>query len=72
VTRAVTCALVLASGLGLLDGCGGESRAQAQYAAIVAGCKASLDITRDAGDAGATSDVEDGCKAALLAWEHDK
>lgn len=66
------CALVLAIGFAALASCSGQSRSEAQYAAIVAGCKAGLDIERDAGEAGAVNETAEGCRAALRSWEHAK
>jgi hypothetical protein len=53
----------------LVDCGGAQPKAQAQLAAIVAGCKVSLGIERDAGEAGAVGETEQGCRAALHAWE---
>lgn len=64
-------ALVLACGAGFVGldcGAAAPSAAQVQGAAIVAGCKVSLDLVRDGGEAGAIDDVETGCEAALKAW----
>jgi len=52
--------------------CGSVTRSEANYAAIVAGCKASLDIERDAGEAGAENKTAEGCRAALDSWERAK
>lgn len=66
------CALVLTV-CAVIDACSGsQAKEQAQYAAIVAGCKAGLDISRDAGEAGQTGEIEKGCSAELRAWEHAK
>lgn len=66
-------ALVLACCVGALADCSGaQDKAQAQLAAITAGCEVSLSIERDAGEAGAAYDTAKGCKAALHSWEHAK
>lgn len=63
-------AAVLGVGACLLVNCSGaQSKAQAQLATITAGCKVALGIERDAGDAGATNQTEQGCRASLHAWE---
>lgn len=66
------CALVLTV-CAVIDACSGsQAKEQAQYAAIVAGCKAGLDISRNAGEAGQTGEIEKGCAAELRSWEHQK
>lgn len=68
-----TLAAALGVGACLLASCGGaQSKTQAQLVAITAGCQAALDIERDAGEAGATSQTERGCRASLHAWEGTK
>ncbi|HEY6824146.1 MAG TPA: hypothetical protein VI195_06875 [Steroidobacteraceae bacterium] len=64
--------LLGANALCLADCGGAQPKAQAQLAAIVAGCKVSLDLERDAGEAGAIGETEQGCRAALHTWERAK
>lgn len=51
---------------------GSQAKDQAKLGAIVAGCKASLDIARDGGEAGAADAIEKGCGAELHVWEKEK
>lgn len=51
-------ALVLGIGACVVVACSGaQDKAQVQLATITAGCKASLDLERDAGEAGAADDT---------------
>lgn len=68
-------ALVAALGAGAmcLASCSGaQTKDQAKLAAIVAGCKESLDIARDGGEAGAADAIAKGCAAELHVWENGK
>ncbi len=68
--KLIACLVGGAVGVVLAYGCGGNvAPAQAQLAAITAGCKVSLDLVRDSGAAGAIDEVEDGCRTSLKAWE---
>lgn len=46
-----------------------QTKTQVDLAAITDSCATTLAVTRDAGEAGATDDIERGCKAELKAWE---
>lgn len=71
--RHVTLALVLGIAALCMASCSGaQTKSQAELAAIVAGCEVSLDLERDAGEAGAASETGDGCRAALHSWERTK
>ena len=69
---ALAVALGIGAGLLAVCSCSGQPKAEAQYVAIVAGCEVALDIERDAGEAGATNETAEGCRAALHSWEHAK
>lgn len=59
--------------LGLVAACGAaQDKSEAAYAAIVAGCKVSLDIDRDAGEAGAVDTEAKACDKTLKVWESHK
>lgn len=49
---------------------GAQDKNEATYAAIVAGCKVSLDVDRDAGAAGAVDDESRACDKTLKVWEN--
>lgn len=70
MNRDIKAALVLACGIGCVVGCSGaQDKSKATYAAIVAGCKVSLDLDRDAGAAGAIDDEARACHETLKVWE---
>jgi len=63
-------AFLIAQGFGLFLGCSApQARAEAQNAAIVAGCRTSLELARDAGEAGARDEIARGCEDSLRLWE---
>lgn len=70
MTSALKTTLVLGVSAALLVACSAaQDKTEAAYAAIVGGCKVSLDLDRDAGAAGAVDDEARGCDKTLKVWQ---
>ena len=73
MTRVTLAALLGCAAIGVVGACAsGQQTAEAQLAAIVAGCKVALDLEHDGGEAGAADETGLGCRAAIHSWERAK